>query len=128
MIRDDFSGFVTLTICGAPDSKTAAEALMNWRAMFGTPHTFVSDQGSYFMGEVMKELIHRIGVEHHITTSYIHYPNGTIEVVNKLILQAIRTLISELRWRKDEWEYLIPVITHYLNHKPQHFPVVLRMA
>jgi len=67
----------------------------------------------------MSELTERIQVDHHLTTSYIHYPNGTVEVVNKLILQAIRTLISELRWKKDDWEYLIPVITHYLNHKPQ---------
>ena len=46
------------------------------------------------------------------------------------MLQAIRTLISELRWKKEDWESLIPVITHYLNHKPQarlagHDPVTV---
>jgi len=130
VLKDDFSGFVTLTPCGSPDSQITTQALLEWRAMFGTPNMFVSDQGSYFVGEVMRTLVERIGVEHHLTTAYIHYPNGTVEVVNKLVLQAIRTLISELRWKKEEWESLIPVISHYLNHKPQarlagHAPVTV---
>jgi hypothetical protein len=62
--------------------------------------------------------LEKIGVEHHVTTAYIHYPNGPIEVVNQLVLQAIRTLISELRWKKEDWESLIPVIVQYLNHEP----------
>ena len=46
------------------------------------------------------------------------------------MLQAIRTLISELRWKKEDWESLIPVITHYLNHRPHarlagHAPVTV---
>ena len=109
-MKDDFSGFVTLTPCGSPDSLITTQALLDWRAMFGTPNTFVSDQGSYFIGEVMRTLVERLGVDHHLTTAYIHYPNGSIEIVNKLILQAIRTLISELRWKKEDWESLIPVI------------------
>jgi hypothetical protein len=69
--------------------------------------------------KVMQSLVDRLGVEHHVCTSYIHYPNGTVEVICKLVLQAFRTLVSELKWAKEDWVYLLPTVEYYLNHKPQ---------
>ncbi|RAN86309.1 hypothetical protein B5P41_30045, partial [Bacillus sp. SRB_28] len=43
----------------------------------------------------------------------------SIEVINKLILSAFRCVISELRWNKEDWPWLIKAIEHGLNHKPQ---------
>ena len=51
--------------------------------------------------------------------AYIHYNNGTVEVINRLVLRALRTMISELRWKKSEWHHLVPTVQHFLNHKPQ---------
>ena len=67
----------------------------------------------------MQSLETRLGVEHHACTSYVHFNNGTIEVICKLVLNALRVMISELRWLKTDWPYLIPTIEYYLNHKPQ---------
>jgi hypothetical protein len=50
---------------------------------------------------------------------YIHYSNGTIEVLCKLVLQALRVLLSELRMEKSDWPRLVKTVEHYLNHKVQ---------
>jgi hypothetical protein len=119
IIRDDFTGLVQLTSTVTPDSHVTSEALLRWRSVFGSSKIYVSDQASYFVGEVLKSLTRRLGVDQHLCSAYIHYPNGTIEVICKLVLQAFRTLISELRWRKEDWVFLLPTVEYYLNHKPQ---------
>ena len=119
VVRDDFTGMVMLEPCATPNTSVTVQTLMKWRSLYGSSEFFVSDQGSYFVSEAMKEYCELVRSSHHVTTPYIHYPNGTVEVINKLVLQAFRCLISELRWKKEEWPYLLPTIMHYLNHKPQ---------
>src|SRR5689334_9456251 len=119
IIRDDFSGLTHLCPAETPDSHVTSEALLRWRSFFGTPELYVSDQAAYFVGQVMQSLTFRLGIEQHGCTTYIHYPNGTVEVIGKLVFQAFRTMISELRWLKNDWTFLLPTIEYYLNHKPQ---------
>jgi hypothetical protein len=119
VIRDDFTGMVQLTCTEVPESEIVAKSLLKWRSQHGRSDMFVSDQASYFKGRVLASLSTLMGVEQHLTTAYIHYPNGTIEVINKLILQAVRTILSELRMKKSDWPDVIPIIEYYLNHKPQ---------
>ena len=119
VVMDAFTGMVMLEPCATPNTSVTVQTLMKWRSLYGSSEFFVSDQGSYFVSEAMKEYCELVRSSHHVTTPYIHYPNGTVEVINKLVLQAFRCLISELRWKKEEWPYLLPTIMHYLNHKPQ---------
>ena len=119
VIRDDFSGMVELIPCEVPNSEVATVELLRWRSRFGTSQIYVSDKGTYFMSALMKELSVRLNIQHHATMAYIHYNNGTVEVINRLVLRALRTMISELRWKKSEWHHLVPTVQHFLNHKPQ---------
>jgi hypothetical protein len=119
VIRDDLSGFTWLKPFDVPESKVVVDTLMEWRINFGTPKCVVSDNGSYFVGKVLKEFAEQFQVRQHFTTAYIHYPNGSIEVINNLILQALRAMLSELRLDKQNWMELIPIVNYYLNHKPQ---------
>lgn len=118
-IRDDFTGLVNLRNTSVPESTVVVDSLLNWRSNHGASLIYVSDQASYFQGKVMNELSVLLGVEQHATTAYIHYNNGSIEVINKLILQAFRTMLSELRLKKSDWPKLLPIVEYYLNHKPQ---------
>ena len=31
----------------------------------------------------------------------------------------LRALISELRWNKEDWPWLVKLVKHTLNHRPQ---------
>ena len=55
----------------------------------------------------------------HITVAYGHYSNGSIEVINKIYLQIMRALLSELRWDKQYWPWLNRNIEHTINHRGQ---------
>ena len=52
-------------------------------------------------------------------TAYSHYSNGTIEIINREVLNLLRALISELRWDKANWPWLIKLVEHTLNHRSQ---------
>jgi hypothetical protein len=119
ILRDDISGLVKITPARVPDTEVTVDALLEWRALFGTPKILVSDMASYFVSEVMKKFAHRCNVKQHITTAYGHYNNGSIEVINKCYLSLIRALLSELRWDKEYWPWLNSNIEHTLNHRPQ---------
>ena len=94
----NFSGLVLLKPVIIPNTHITVETLLEWGATFGGSDIFVSDHASYFISETMKQLTKRIGAEQHFVTAYAHYANGTIEIVNREILNLLRALISELRW------------------------------
>lgn len=42
--------------------------------------------------------------------------NGTVERINRDILQVIRALLMEFRLSDKEWSYLLPVVQANLSH------------
>jgi hypothetical protein len=133
ILREDLAGVVKITPAHTPMTAVTVEALMEWRALFGSPQTVVSDMGSYFVSEVMKEFCRRSNSKHHTTVAYGHYNNGSIEVINKNYLSLVRALLSELRWDKQDWPYLNHNIEHTINHREQtrlnsHAPITVMMG
>ena len=49
ILRDDLSGMIKMTPAKQPETSVTVEALMEWRAQFGTPEILVSDMASYFL-------------------------------------------------------------------------------
>jgi hypothetical protein len=119
VLRDDFSGMVMLRPTSTPDAMTTVDALLDWRSIFGRSEVYVSDQASYFVSEVMRQFALKCNTKQHFVTAYAHYSNGSIEVINKHVQMLLRALISELRWKKDDWPWLIKLVEHTLNHRPQ---------
>ncbi|XXQ36816.1 Integrase catalytic domain-containing protein [Plasmodiophora brassicae] len=119
IIRDDLSGMVKITPDHTPNAETTVEALLEWRAIFGTFELMVSDMASCFLANVVKELARRCGFAHHPTVAYGHYSNGSIEVINRNYLQLVRALLSELQWDKYDWPWLNHNIEHTINHRSQ---------
>jgi hypothetical protein len=130
ILRDDLSGLIKITPAKQPDTSVTVEALMEWRAQFGTPQLLVSDMASYFVSTTMKEFARRCNMQQHITTAYGHYNNGSIEVIIKIYLALIRALLSELRWEKEFWPWLNRNVEHTINHRGQsrlngHSPITV---
>jgi hypothetical protein len=96
-LREDLTGMIKITPAHTPNTLVTVEALLEWRALFGNPQILVTDMGSYFVSEVMKEFSRRCNSSHHTTVAYGHYNNGSIEVINKNFLSLTRALLSELR-------------------------------
>jgi hypothetical protein len=119
MLRDDLSGLVRITPARVPDTEVTMEALMEWRAIFGCPKILVSDMASYFVSETMRKFALRCNMKQHVTVAYGHYSNGSIEVINKIYLQLMRALLSELRWDKQYWPWLNSNVEHTINHRAQ---------
>ncbi|KAH9108266.1 hypothetical protein LEN26_014132 [Aphanomyces euteiches] len=119
VVKDDMSGFVQLYASETADAAATAKSLMAWFTTFGCVDTWVSDGGSHFKNEVIEKVRKMVGAHHHITTAYSPWANGTVEVVNRLILRTTRALLSEMKLHADEWPLvLLPLVQEALNHQP----------
>ena len=56
---------------------------------FGTPLEIISDRGPRFRGDLVKELMIKLGVKHRHYTPYYPQCNGLVEKVNGMICKII---------------------------------------
>ncbi|POM78483.1 Hypothetical protein PHPALM_3984 [Phytophthora palmivora] len=118
VVKDGISRYCDLFPCVTPTANVAAEVLMMWHARFGTPKTLMSDQGSYFRNEMINHLAARLKIEPKFSSVYLPWLNGTIERLNRDVLQVLRALLLEYALDSHEWPYLLPAIQANLNHTP----------
>lgn len=130
VLKDELTHYCELVAADSPTSATAVEAVLDWHKRFGLPEMWVSDNGSHFKAAVMAELVRRLGATHKFVPVYTPWINGTVERVNRDILQVLRVLLLELNLDARNWVYLLPVVQGNLNHTPVaslggHAPVEL---
>ena len=118
VLKDDLSGYVRLYASARADSRSTAEALNQWMADLKTPKTIVSDQGTHFLNQTIRELNRLRGIKHHFVTAYSPWANGTVERANRTILAVCRAILDENKLPTHDWPYLLPVIQHAINHAP----------
>ncbi|ETV71271.1 hypothetical protein H257_13409 [Aphanomyces astaci] len=118
VVKNDMSGFVQLFAAESADAAATAQCLMTWFTTFGCVDTWVSDGGSHFKNEVIEKVRKLVGAHHHITSAYSPWANGTVEVVNRLVLRAVKALLSEMKLNADEWPHVLPLVQAALNHQP----------
>ena len=114
------SGFVRLWPSETSNATAFTNGLLDWFTTFGYVHTWVSDSGSHFKNEVIDKLRKAAGAHDHFTTAYCPWANGTVEVVNRLILRAVKTLTSELKLRATDWHLVLSLVQGALNHMPSN--------
>ena len=56
---------------------------------FGTPLEIISDRGLGFRGDLVKELMGKLGVKHRHSTPYYPWCNGLVEKVNGMICKIV---------------------------------------
>ena len=95
VIKDDLSNFVELIPSKTADHFVVADALLDWAKRFGVPDVHVSDNGSHFKNSVINELTRLMNIRHHFVVAHSPMSNGTVEVVNRLLLQVLQTLCSK---------------------------------
>jgi Integrase core domain/Integrase zinc binding domain len=112
LLKDDFSGYLSLVPCRTADAAATVDALMRWFAVFGVVLLCISDRGSHFKIEVVQRVQKELKAKHHITTENCPWSSDTIESACKQVIRAFRVVISELKMYIDE-------STHMWRRKPR---------
>jgi IS30 family transposase len=115
VLRDVMSGFVEFVECREATAEMVLEAFMEWFSHFGVVYSWVTDQGTHFKNQVIEHLRKQLGAHHHFTIAYCPWSNGTVEVVNRLLLRCIKALLSERKMQEAEWPKLLRLVQMALN-------------
>lgn len=87
-------------------------------SLFGKPKVFLSDSGTAFKNQVIKELRDLHGVDHHFISAGSHYSHGKQERINLVIGNCFHALLSENHLDDTRWVDLVYVVQSVLNHTP----------
>lgn len=118
VLKDDLSHYCELVTCENANGLVAASAVLDWYKRFGLPSTWMSDNGSHFRNTLMTDLRDRLGTLHTFVPVYTPWLNGTVERVNRDVLQVVRALLLEFELDTRNWVHLVPVIQANINHAP----------
>ncbi|GMF48756.1 unnamed protein product [Phytophthora fragariaefolia] len=116
VLKDHATHYCELVVCDTADSAVATTAILDWHSRFGVPPAWVSDNGSHFKNEVVAELLRRLKSHQTFTVAYSPWINGTVERVNRDILQVLRAMIMEYKISTKDWVYLVPLVQSSLSH------------
>lgn len=117
-LKDELTHYCELIACDSPTSEVAVVAILDWHKRFGIPSKWVSDNGSHFKSEIMADLAVRLRGVQSFVPVYSPWINGTVERLNRDILQVVRALLLELRLDTRSWEFVLPVLQANLNQTP----------
>ncbi|GMF47767.1 unnamed protein product [Phytophthora fragariaefolia] len=118
VVKDGLSHYCELFACSSANSDVAADALLSWYKRYGCPEKMMSDQGSHFRNETPRILCSRLKIEQQFSPVYSPWVNGTVERLNRDVLQVLRVMLMEYHLDQHEWTYLLPVIQANLNQTP----------
>jgi hypothetical protein len=78
------------------NGKTATFFMFNQIiARFRIPREIVTDHGSHFQNEMMKELASKLGFKHGHSSPYYPQENGQVEAVNKSLKTILQKTVSQ---------------------------------
>ena len=116
VIKDTYSMYVMLIPCERATARNAVQALSKWIPLFGVPRALMSDRGSHFKNEVVRELCRAWNIpKHHFTLAYCPWSNGSVERVNRDIIGVAAALIAEQGSPYWHWPYYLDNIIDVLN-------------
>lgn len=116
IIKDDLTSYVWLKPVAVIDAYKTATILLDWFSSFGTVYIWVSDQGSHFLNETVKEVNERLKTTHHFTLPYTPWSNGTVEVVCRELQRATKILLNEFQLHSIICKSTLPAVQSALNN------------
>ena len=98
------------------DTVTIAEALIEVFSRLGVPEEILSDQGSQFMSDLMKEVSRLLSFKQINSSVYHPICNGLVERFNGTVKQLIKKLCAEC---PTEWDRYLPALLFAYREVPQ---------
>jgi transposase InsO family protein len=74
------------------DAKTVAKVLLDVFCLYGCPKVITHDQGTHFMGKVLQQLLHSLGIEQRPSPPYSQHIQGLTERVNLVLKKSYISL------------------------------------
>ena len=110
VITDPFSHMVWLeTLTGKSAEEVYYKFVKNYLLEEGAPMFVLTDNGTEFKNELLKELMRLLKIRLHFTPAY--HPRGNYtERVNRFVGGSLRTMLNMPGARKADWYKLIPFV------------------
>ena len=108
VLMDNFSNYIWLVAAEALSATITAQILLNVFLVFGFPKHLLSDRGSNFLSEIVRELLKLYLVKHKRTSAWHPQTDGKNERSHSSILSLIRAYIPRtglLAWDKYLLEF-----------------------
>ena len=98
------------------ETERVAEALVEMFSRVGIPDEILTDCGSQFTAEVMKEVSRLLSLQQITTTPYHPICNGLIERFHMTLKQTLRRMCAE---RPKDWDKYLPALLFAIREVPQ---------
>jgi hypothetical protein len=98
------------------DTETVAEALVDMYARVGVPEEILTDMGTQFTSDLMKEVGRLLSIKQLTTTPYHPQCNGLVERFNGTLKRMLRRMCSE---RPKDWDRYISALLFAYRESPQ---------
>lgn len=112
-IIDHFTRYLQLIPLPNKEAQTVANAFIKeYVTLFGPPRLLVADNGREFHNRLFSQVCQTIQTRTHYTTRYHPEANGMIERSNRVVKDALATLIGE---HPNDWDEKLPFVRLALN-------------
>ena len=98
------------------ETERVAEALVEMFSRVGIPDEMLTDCGSQFTAEVMKEVSRLLSLQQITTTPYHPICNGLIERFHMTLKQMLHRMCAE---RPKDWDKYLPALLFAIREVPQ---------
>jgi hypothetical protein len=115
VIVDNFTRWTELAALKSVEAKEMAEHLVNYCGRFGFPAEILTDNGTQFVNDLMRELTALLGSRHRTTVAYSKEENSIVERMNKEVGRHLRAMVfdenSDVQWGKK----MLPMVQRIIN-------------
>lgn len=112
-IIDHFTRYLQLIPLPNKEAQTVADAFIKeYVTLFGPPRLLVADNGREFHNRLFSQVCQIIQTQTHYTTRYHPEANGMIERSNRVVKDALATLVGDY---PDNWDEMLPFVRLALN-------------
>jgi hypothetical protein len=118
VVVDRFSKMIRLSPCTQKITSMGVARLFRdtvWRS-HGLPEKIISDRGSQFASEVMKEINRLLGIETALSTAYHPQTDGQTERINQHVEGYIRLYTD---YQQSDWADWLPMAEFSYNNRMQ---------
>ena len=98
------------------EAERVAEALMSVFTRVGIPKEMLTDQGSQFTSEIMRQVSTLLSMKQLTTTPYHPAANGLVEKFNGTLKQMLKRMCAE---RPTDWDRYIEPLLFAIRESPQ---------
>ena len=85
--------------------------------IFGCPSQIVSDRGTHFTADIIRELMVLVGTNHVLTLAASKQENAAVENANKRSQEYLRSMLFDNRILK-RWSDVLPLVQRIMMAEP----------